>query len=184
MLSPCDTCANAERRNKYEMPRCKMHVVIAFIENRSCQAWKPILIKQTSYTVPFGNGMQLSSSAGPITTNELTNGTSQTTSKRTSSRTEGPIMLNHNQKQTTPCKGCGDPIIFIRTKEGKYMPCNPKPVKFWYCEDGPDVIITGNGSVVHCDTDGYTLSPMEPIGQGYVPHWATCASPTQFRARK
>ena len=53
------------------------------------------------------------------------------------------------------CKGCGVYIEWIRTKKGKNMPVEPDPIN----------IITEEGETI----------------EGFIPHWATCSSPNQFR---
>lgn len=53
------------------------------------------------------------------------------------------------------CKGCGAEIIWLKTKNGKSMPCDANKV----------TIITENGETV----------------TGYVPHWATCPKYKQFK---
>ena len=53
------------------------------------------------------------------------------------------------------CKGCGKEIIFISTKNGKQIPCNPERL----------TIVTEAGG----------------IAQGYTSHFATCPAAEQFR---
>lgn len=36
-----------------------------------------------------------------------------------------------------PCRECGKPLIFIRTRAGKNMPCEAEPVLYWPDADGP-----------------------------------------------
>lgn len=53
------------------------------------------------------------------------------------------------------CKGCQADIVWIKTTNGKNMPCDPKKV----------VIVTENGETV----------------SGYTPHWATCSQYKKFK---
>jgi len=55
------------------------------------------------------------------------------------------------------CKGCGEEIEWIETKEGKKMPVNP----------GKVVVVTQDGRVV----------------TGQVPHWSTCPRAADFRKK-
>ena len=63
-----------------------------------------------------------------------------------------------NQLQLKPCKGCKAEIGFIKTKQGKKMPVDPKKV----------TVVTKGGSVV----------------TGYISHFATCPEAKQFRNKK
>ena len=53
------------------------------------------------------------------------------------------------------CKGCQAEIIWIKTTNGKAMPCNPEKV----------TIITEKGETI----------------SGYIPHWATCPQYKKFK---
>lgn len=56
---------------------------------------------------------------------------------------------------TVPCKGCGFPIVWITSKAGKHIPCDPERV----------IVITDEGESV----------------SGRVSHWATCPVAGSFR---
>ena len=45
---------------------------------------------------------------------------------------------------------------------------------------GSKKIVTQNGQVLSCE---YTEDPAKATGVGYVPHWATCPYPGQFRRK-
>ena len=70
------------------------------------------------------------------------------------------------------CKGCGAAIIWLKTKSGKPIPCNPKPV---YVEDsgGDKIIVTTDGRVSNGRQE-YVKSDNPAIIRGYVSHFATC----------
>lgn len=53
------------------------------------------------------------------------------------------------------CKGCGRPIVWVNTKNGRAMPC----------DDVKQTVVTDDGEVV----------------SGRVPHWATCPAADQFK---
>jgi hypothetical protein len=55
------------------------------------------------------------------------------------------------------CKGCGAPILWRRTPEGKSMPCDP----------GEVTIVLLDGRVTH----------------GLIPHWATRPKAGDFKKR-
>lgn len=62
------------------------------------------------------------------------------------------------------CKSCKAEIVWVRTRAGKAMPCDPILHDY---EDG--AIVTENGDV---RSDG---------GLGYRPHWASCPSADAHR---
>lgn len=86
------------------------------------------------------------------------------------------------------CRSCGAPIEFIRTPEGHYMPVDPKTV--WIDEGtGNDTFVTHRGEVVHgtiiSDKDAELARKEGEILEGaFVPHWATCKEPWNFRKKK
>ena len=40
------------------------------------------------------------------------------------------------------CRGCGAPIVWIKTPAGKAMPCDPAPVYYKAAPGGKDKIVT------------------------------------------
>lgn len=80
------------------------------------------------------------------------------------------------------CSGCGQPIIWIVTTNGKKMPCDPDAhMAFKGTTGNKDKIVTGTGVVVSCDLSqcGGVLA-----GVGYTPHWATCPAAQNFKKGK
>ena len=73
----------------------------------------------------------------------------------------------------TFCRYCGKPIIFIRTTEGKLMPCDAAPVRYWLTlEQGRGVGgYQRDGTHTRAVLDGL---PAACAGSGYRPHWANC----------
>lgn len=53
------------------------------------------------------------------------------------------------------CKGCGAEIVWIKTPNGKNMPCNAEKT----------IIVTPEGQTV----------------TGHIPHWATCPQSKNFK---
>lgn len=78
----------------------------------------------------------------------------------------------------TICKGCGEPILWIRTAGGKAMPCDPERITYWKNPQGTKKIVTPNGEVVSAETAG---APEQATGIGYVSHFATCPAAGSFR---
>lgn len=49
------------------------------------------------------------------------------------------------------CRGCGAPIVWIKTPAGKAMPCDPAPVYYKAAPGGKDKIVTTRGEAVSCE---------------------------------
>jgi len=71
----------------------------------------------------------------------------------------------------TKCRSCGAEILWITTKAGKLMPCNPIGVKYWAQPKAKGKIITRNGEVLSCVFEG---EEQKATGIGYIPHFNTC----------
>ncbi len=70
------------------------------------------------------------------------------------------------------CRYCGKPIIFVRTVNGKLMPCDATPVKYWLSDDKRGVMIfQRNGTYARAMLDGLASTCS---GSGYRPHWSSC----------
>lgn len=76
------------------------------------------------------------------------------------------------------CKGCGKPIVWIRTNRGKSMPCDAQEVAYKAVKGAKGKVITQNGEVISCVFDA---DPQEMTGVGYIPHWSTCQQAGKFR---
>ena len=74
------------------------------------------------------------------------------------------------------CKSCGAEIRFVKTTNGRYMPCDNVSICYKLDPNGKETAITLDGNVVKCE---YTTEKYDGIG--YRPHWATCTNPSQFR---
>lgn len=82
--------------------------------------------------------------------------------------------------KTCSCRGCGAPIVFIRTPAGKAMPCDAEPVTYWQNARGPYKIVTPNGEVISAKLEG---DLQKATGIGFVSHFATCPKANQFRRK-
>ena len=82
----------------------------------------------------------------------------------------------------TTCRSCGAPIVWIKTRAGKSMPCDAKPVNYRISPEGSTKLVTPAGDVVGCvEVVPY---PADDTEMGYTPHWATCNAPDSFRKRR
>lgn len=75
------------------------------------------------------------------------------------------------ERYEIPCRECGKPLIFIRTRAGKNMPCEAEPVLYWPDDAGPLMFYQRDGSYERGTLQGH---PAVPQGSGYVPHWGRC----------
>ena len=80
------------------------------------------------------------------------------------------------------CKGCGAPIDWITTTEGKYMPVDPEPV-VGIEGDGPDRFVTDEGAVL-LGRRARLEEERPGLEVAFVPHWKTCPDAGRFRRRK
>ena len=70
------------------------------------------------------------------------------------------------------CRMCGKQVLWIRTKNGKNMPCDPTIHPYVTTPGGRERIVTEEGDVVcseivHSQHGNIT-------GHGYISHFATC----------
>ena len=87
---------------------------------------------------------------------------------------------------TTTCRACGAPIIFIKTTAGKTMPCDTEVIPFYAGADGVhgiETFVTTDGQIKR----GYRYGNISELGKtenqlaGYISHFATCTNPDFFR---
>ena len=79
------------------------------------------------------------------------------------------------------CKSCGAEIVWVKTRAGKDMPCDPGLIPFWAKFKATSKVVTLDGDVVSCLLDG---DPDEISGVGRIPHWATCPNAAQHKRRR
>ena len=80
--------------------------------------------------------------------------------------------------KTVPCRACGAELLFIKTQNGKTIPCDAESRRFYACEDGKELFVLADGRVKR----GRTV-PMELDGAdiGFISHFATCPEADKFR---
>ena len=81
------------------------------------------------------------------------------------------------------CRSCNADIIWLKTKTGKHIPCNPVLVKYWQKHGGTKKIVTPDGDVISCETEP-GLFDRTADGSGYIPHWSTCPKADDFRRKQ
>ena len=84
-------------------------------------------------------------------------------------------------KRTTTCRGCGKPIAFIKTINGKSIPVDPEPIIF-IPELDYDKFVLPDGTVQRGQAAEETLNTETQIG--YRSHFATCPAADDFRRKK
>lgn len=81
--------------------------------------------------------------------------------------------------KTTACRGCGEPIHFVKSeKTGKFIPCDADLLDWTECDVGDSLVDPGSGEI-HRLKGGNEDQGLV----GYVPHWATCAKADDFRRK-
>lgn len=70
------------------------------------------------------------------------------------------------------CKKCGAPIVWIKSSEGKWIPCDEGLTEYHVgsTPDFEDRVVTDKGEVIQCTFD----FQCRPDGLARIPHWATC----------
>ena len=76
-----------------------------------------------------------------------------------------------NKKKPPKCDICGQPITFIKTANGRFMPVDLELVPFWIDHKALGRIITKSGVTISCNFKGIGS---EMSGVGHIPHFATC----------
>lgn len=89
-------------------------------------------------------------------------------------------------RDTNICRGCGAPVIWVRTSAGKKMPIDAEPV--WVkMETGGDTFIRADGSFVFGRKVGDAYEDDDPdsnLIEAHESHFATCPQAGQFRNRQ
>lgn len=69
------------------------------------------------------------------------------------------------------CQYCGSDLTFMKTENGKWMPCEVRGHYYRNDPHGKDTLILGGGKVIRCTIDDDTK---DFDGFGYRPHWGNC----------
>ena len=75
------------------------------------------------------------------------------------------------------CKSCGVTIVWVKTLQGRSMPCDPALHFFRRNKAGNEVFVTQYGEVVR----GVACDSSRATGRGHTPHWATCPYAIQHK---
>lgn len=84
------------------------------------------------------------------------------------------------------CKYCGAHIVWLKTQNGRPMPCNAAAVKYQENYKGKDVIVLSDGKVIKATVvtpNGGGLAPIVD-GEGYISHFATCTHANEARTQR
>lgn len=79
------------------------------------------------------------------------------------------------------CRSCGKRILWVRTKAGKNMPCNPELVTYVSRYGAKDKIVTPNGEVLSGEV--VSAGTLNSTGIGYISHFATCPNADRYRKK-
>ena len=79
------------------------------------------------------------------------------------------------------CRSCGASIVWIRTKNGRMMPCDSRPIHYVIAG------MTGEKALTLVTPDGETVTnafPDPDSGRiGYQSHFATCRFANRYKRR-
>ena len=92
---------------------------------------------------------------------------------------EYPLREKATGREMPVCKGCGGPILWYQTADGKPMPCSPVPIMYWRRPGGTKKVLTMKAEIVSCEYEGDGKGEI-----GYIPHWAICPNRDDFRRTK
>ena len=79
------------------------------------------------------------------------------------------------------CKGCGAPIVWIESYNGRMIPCDATLIQFVVTPGGSLKIVQQNGCVVSAERED---DPEKMDGVGYTSHFSTCPMAAKFRKAK
>lgn len=91
-----------------------------------------------------------------------------------------PPRANARGREMPVCKGCGAPIVWHKTAEGKSMPCSPVPYLYRQRPGGSRKVLTLYGKIVSCE---WAWNDKD-AKLGYLPHWAVCPCQKDFKKAK
>jgi len=79
------------------------------------------------------------------------------------------------------CKKCGQPIVWIKTPDNRWMPCQEGLIEYHAgnTPDFEDVVINDKGEVIQCTFD----FQCDPDGLARQPHWKFCPFLDDFRKK-
>lgn len=76
---------------------------------------------------------------------------------------------------TSPCKGCGRPVVWGETADGKKIPLDPRPPLYFAF-----VHVKGHIAAERIEPMVMTDQPHAPDGRPMVSHFATCPKASEF----
>jgi len=79
------------------------------------------------------------------------------------------------------CRSCGAEIMWLRTENGKSMPCN-EGLHYYNPNEGRTTYITTPGKVKTGRKLGYD-EHSAGAELGYTPHWSTCSNADKYRTK-
>ena len=79
------------------------------------------------------------------------------------------------------CKKCGAPIVWVKTPDNRWMPCDEGLVEYHAgsTPDFEDYVVNDKGEVIQCTFD----FQCDPDGLARFPHWKTCPFAEEFRKK-
>lgn len=75
------------------------------------------------------------------------------------------------------CRGCGADIVWITSRKGKHIPCDPALLPVY--EGGKEILFTDDGMTLKGTTNQQEGGDL--LGYGRKSHWSTCPEADRFR---
>ncbi len=78
------------------------------------------------------------------------------------------------ESSRSTCKSCGAVIVWIKTRGGKNMPCDPEPIAFKESREGGDLFVMKDGTVHRGIRYADGNAVQDELHTGYISHFANC----------
>ena len=84
------------------------------------------------------------------------------------------------QPNVTPCRSCGQPIVWKKTASGKSMPCEAYPITIVPQKGSKFKALDKYGKLIPCEK---VSTPNDRSETAWEPHWGNCPGADNFRRR-
>ena len=82
------------------------------------------------------------------------------------------------------CKSCGDPIYWIKTAKGNWLPVNRRAIMCTPVQKGGHTFVLVDGSIVQALPEGTTRYDGVDSVVAFESHFATCPDADTFRKKR
>ena len=82
------------------------------------------------------------------------------------------------------CRSCGAVIVWIKTRGGKNMPCDPELIAFKESREGGDLFVMKDGTTRRGIRYADGNAAQAELQTGYISHFATCPHADEHRRER